>query len=134
MHVLAPKGVPGAKGGKEEVLSHFTEEKFFESSPRYMQTKGETDGFVVYLDLSFVKSRILIRLPFWLICLLAVNVLDGFTLARIAGDDVIVNTINPGFCHSELTRDLNGLQALFIKHVIIRQTHLVILANQKIPW
>jgi len=70
-------------------------------------------------EFSLVGSRTLIRSPVWLIWLSAVNVLDGFTLAKIAGDEVIVNTINPGFCHSELTRDLNGIQALFVKCVIV---------------
>jgi len=57
MHVLAPKGVPGAKGGKEEVLSHFTEEKLFDSTPRYMETKGESDCFADYLGISYGKFR-----------------------------------------------------------------------------
>lgn len=62
----------------------------------------------------------------------AVNVLDGFTLAKIAGDDVIVNTINPGFCHSELTRDLSGIQGLFVKFVDMRGSNLVMLADQTV--
>ena len=74
----------------------------------------------------------LIRSYFFAYLALAVNVLDGFTLAKIAGDDVIVNTINPGFCHSELTRDLSGLQGLFVKFVNVGRSNLVMLADQTV--
>lgn len=45
----------------------------------------------------------------WSFVRLAVNVLNSFILADLAGPDVIVNSINPGFCHSGLMRESTGI-------------------------
>jgi hypothetical protein len=39
----------------------------------------------------------------------AVNVLNAFTLADLAGPTIVVNSINPGFCHSGLMRETTGI-------------------------
>jgi hypothetical protein len=42
----------------------------------------------------------------------AVNVMNAFVLADLIGPDVIVNSINPGFCHSGLMRESVGIKGL----------------------
>lgn len=40
-------------------------------------------------------------------CGIVVNVLDATTLGSLAGDSVIVNSVDPGLCISNLARDVS---------------------------
>jgi len=44
----------------------------------------------------------------------AINVLNVRTLSQLAGDKIVVNSINPGLCHSELTRNAAGMVGILI--------------------
>ncbi|KAE8377358.1 hypothetical protein BDV26DRAFT_281971 [Aspergillus bertholletiae] len=45
-------------------------------------------------------------------------------VAQGAGDSVVINMLNPGFCHSQLARDLQGLMFTVLKMVFARSTEV----------
>ncbi|GHJ88877.1 hypothetical protein NliqN6_5279 [Naganishia liquefaciens] len=64
----------------------------------------------------------------------AVNILNAFTLAELAGSNVIVNSINPGFCHSGLMRESTGIAGLMgylLKLLIARSTEV---GSRNLVW
>ncbi|KAJ9113045.1 hypothetical protein QFC22_006141 [Naganishia vaughanmartiniae] len=64
----------------------------------------------------------------------AVNVMNVFVLAELIGPDVVVNAINPGFCHSGLMREtvgIKGMLAALMKMVIARSTEV---GSRNLVW
>ncbi|KAL8280529.1 hypothetical protein RQP46_007177 [Phenoliferia psychrophenolica] len=62
------------------------------------------------------------------------NVFLARKLAAAAGDDVVVNVVNPGLCHSELTRSAKGLVAVFMtvfKALLARTTEV---GSRNLVW
>jgi hypothetical protein len=117
MHHHISGKLPGYKEDASEVGKHFTEKERFRSFERYPESKGEFGSFIRFFS-TFVQGRASTLISGLTTCIeiesgcstrTAINVLNVQTLAKLAGDKVIVNSINPGFCHSELTRNSTGI-------------------------
>ncbi|KAJ9091156.1 hypothetical protein QFC20_007714 [Naganishia adeliensis] len=64
----------------------------------------------------------------------AVNVLNVQTLADLAGPEIIVNAINPGFCHSSLTRDSVGIQGIQMKLMKLLLARTTEAGSRNLVW
>ncbi|KAJ9117678.1 hypothetical protein QFC24_006392 [Naganishia onofrii] len=96
--------LPGMKGGRKDVLQCFQEEELF---PGGSTRYNETK---------------------------AVNVMNALTLADLLGPEIIVNTVNPGLCHSGLLRESVGIKGCLLtllKLVAARSTEV---GSRSLVW
>jgi hypothetical protein len=96
--------LPGMKQGRKDVLQCFQEEELFPGgSTRYNETKG--DYHICSTTLCVANSPRTTA---------AVNVMNALTLADLLGPEIIVNTVNPGLCHSGLLRESVGIKGCLL--------------------
>lgn len=113
MHHHIGGKLPGYKESEGEVGRHFKDEKEF-GQARYPQSKGTCWPSLLFHPSMFVIDRLIRRCCDMMLWVTAINVLNVQTISQLAGDKVIVNSINPGFCHSELMRNSNRVVQLVV--------------------
>ena len=73
----------------------------------------------------YVVAKIRVYTNFGFFSILVLNVLFARELSkRLRDKPLIVNTVNPGFCHSELARNITGLQGwyMWLRKILLART------------